>query len=68
MHQEVIDAGEAETGCTIHQVTKEVDGGPIVIKDLRVWPLLKPFESLLVKKQVVLAMLTSVLILKQEFF
>jgi len=68
VHQEVIDAGEAETGCTIHQVTEEVDGGPIVIKDLRVWPLLKPFESLLVKKQVVLAMLTSVLILKQEFF
>jgi hypothetical protein len=28
----VIDAGETETGCTIHQVTEEVDGGPIVVQ------------------------------------
>ncbi len=28
----MIDAGETETGCTIHQVTEEVDGGPIVVQ------------------------------------
>lgn len=32
VHQAVIDAGEKETGCTIHQVTEAVDGGPIVIQ------------------------------------
>lgn len=32
VHQAVIDAGETESGCTIHQVTEEVDGGPIVIQ------------------------------------
>ena len=32
MHQAVIDAGEAESGCTIHEVTEAVDGGPIVVQ------------------------------------
>merc|ERR1712232_206713 len=32
VHQAVIDAGETETGCTIHFVTEEVDGGPIVVQ------------------------------------
>jgi len=32
VHQAVIDAGETETGCTIHQVTEEVDGGPIMVQ------------------------------------
>mmetsp|Transcript_4139 Transcript_4139/g.7643 ORF Transcript_4139/g.7643 Transcript_4139/m.7643 type:complete len:1137 (+) Transcript_4139:97-3507(+) len=32
VHQAVLDAGEEETGCTIHQVTEAVDGGPIVIQ------------------------------------
>jgi formyltetrahydrofolate-dependent phosphoribosylglycinamide formyltransferase len=32
VHQAVIDAGEDESGCTIHQVTEAVDGGPIVIQ------------------------------------
>lgn len=32
VHQAVIDAKEEESGCTIHQVTDEVDGGPIVIQ------------------------------------
>ncbi|CAB9501850.1 Phosphoribosylformylglycinamidine cyclo-ligase [Seminavis robusta] len=32
VHQAVLDAGEKETGCTIHQVTEEVDGGPIVVQ------------------------------------
>ena len=32
VHQAVIDAGEDETGCTIHEVTQDVDGGPIVVQ------------------------------------
>lgn len=32
VHQAVIDAGEEESGCTIHQVTEAVDGGPIVVQ------------------------------------
>ena len=32
VHQAVIDAGESESGCTIHQVTETVDGGPIIIQ------------------------------------
>lgn len=32
VHQAVIDAGESESGCTIHEVTEAVDGGPIVIQ------------------------------------
>ncbi|MFH1750869.1 MAG: amidophosphoribosyltransferase [Candidatus Micrarchaeota archaeon] len=29
-HEEVIRAGEKESGCTVHTVTEEVDGGPII--------------------------------------
>jgi len=32
VHQAVIDAKEGESGCTIHEVTEEVDGGPIVVQ------------------------------------
>jgi phosphoribosylglycinamide formyltransferase-1 len=32
VHEAVLVAGVAETGCTIHQVTEEVDGGPIVLQ------------------------------------
>ena len=32
VHQAVLDANEPETGCTIHFVTEEVDGGPIVVQ------------------------------------
>lgn len=32
VHQAVLDAKEGETGCTIHQVTEEVDGGPIMVQ------------------------------------
>jgi phosphoribosylglycinamide formyltransferase-1 len=32
VHQAVLDAGVAETGCTIHQVTEDVDAGPIVLQ------------------------------------
>ena len=30
MHEAVIDNTETESGCTIHEVTEEVNGGPIV--------------------------------------
>jgi phosphoribosylglycinamide formyltransferase-1 len=36
VHAAVLDAGVAETGCTIHHVTAEVDGGPIVLQK-RCW-------------------------------
>ena len=39
VHQAVLDAKEDETGCSIHQVTEEVDGGPVVVqKRVRVEP------------------------------
>jgi len=28
----VLEAGVGETGCTIHQVTEDVDAGPIVLQ------------------------------------
>lgn len=32
VHRAVLAAGVKETGCTVHQVTQEVDAGPIVIQ------------------------------------
>lgn len=32
VHQAVLDAGEIETGCTVHYVTEQVDAGPIIIQ------------------------------------
>jgi phosphoribosylglycinamide formyltransferase 1 len=32
VHEAVLAASVIETGCTIHQVTEEVDGGPIVLQ------------------------------------
>ena len=32
VHEAVLSAGANETGCTVHQVTEEVDGGPIVLQ------------------------------------
>ena len=32
VHEEVLKNGDPETGCTIHFVTDEVDGGPILIQ------------------------------------
>jgi phosphoribosylglycinamide formyltransferase-1 len=32
VHEAVLSSGVPETGCTIHQVTEEVDGGPIVLQ------------------------------------
>ena len=31
-HQAVLDAGEKESGCTVHLVTAEVDGGAVVVQ------------------------------------
>ena len=30
VHRSVLDAGDAETGVTIHEVTAELDAGPIL--------------------------------------
>mmetsp|Transcript_1301 Transcript_1301/g.2837 ORF Transcript_1301/g.2837 Transcript_1301/m.2837 type:complete len:646 (+) Transcript_1301:153-2090(+) len=32
VHQSVIDAGDKESGCTVHQVIEEVDGGGTVVQ------------------------------------
>jgi phosphoribosylglycinamide formyltransferase-1 len=32
VHQEVLNSGDTETGCTIHFVTGEVDGGPVLVQ------------------------------------
>jgi len=32
VHEEVLKNGDVETGCTIHFVTEDVDGGPILIQ------------------------------------
>jgi len=32
-HEQVLDAGVRVTGCTVHVVTEEVDGGPIVTQE-----------------------------------
>ena len=32
VHQAVLDENEEESGCTIHEVTEDVDGGPIVVQ------------------------------------
>ena len=32
VHEAVLAAGVAETGCTVHQVTEDVDAGPIVLQ------------------------------------
>ena len=31
-HQRAIEAGEAEHGCSVHFVTEELDGGPVVLQ------------------------------------
>jgi phosphoribosylglycinamide formyltransferase-1 len=31
-HQRVLDAGDAEHGCSVHFVTEELDGGPLVVQ------------------------------------
>lgn len=33
VHQSVLDAGDTESGMTIHKLTKVVDGGPIIRQD-----------------------------------
>ncbi|NVK42875.1 MAG: phosphoribosylglycinamide formyltransferase [Oceanospirillaceae bacterium] len=31
-HQRALDAGDAEHGCTVHFVTPELDGGPLIVQ------------------------------------
>ncbi|RRV06937.1 phosphoribosylglycinamide formyltransferase [Pseudomonas sp. v388] len=31
-HQRVLDAGDAQHGCSVHFVTEELDGGPLVVQ------------------------------------
>lgn len=31
-HQRALDAGESEHGCSVHFVTEELDGGPVVVQ------------------------------------
>jgi phosphoribosylglycinamide formyltransferase-1 len=39
VHQQVLDAGAQETGCTVHIVTEKVDAGPILVqKKCEVFP------------------------------
>jgi phosphoribosylglycinamide formyltransferase-1 len=33
-HQRTLDAGDAEHGCTVHFVTEELDGGPLVVQSV----------------------------------
>lgn len=33
VHEAVIAAGRSKSGCTVHQVTEEVDAGPIVVQE-----------------------------------
>ncbi|MGV6396689.1 phosphoribosylglycinamide formyltransferase [Pseudomonas caspiana] len=33
-HQRVLEAGDAEHGCSVHFVTEELDGGPLVIQSV----------------------------------
>lgn len=33
VHEAVIAAGKTRSGCTVHQVTEEVDSGPIVVQE-----------------------------------
>lgn len=52
VHRAVLDAGESETGCTIHQVTEEVDGGPIMVQKVVIVDKADTAESLKAKVQV----------------
>lgn len=33
VHEAVIAAGKTRSGCTVHQVTEEVDSGPVVVQE-----------------------------------
>ncbi len=33
-HQRVLEAGDAEHGCSVHFVTEELDGGPLVVQSV----------------------------------
>ncbi len=50
VHEEVLANKETETGCTIHLVTAEVDGGPIVLQ--KVCPVFPEDTTDLLKERV----------------
>lgn len=52
VHQAVLDAKEDETGCTIHEVTEDVDGGPVVVQKKVKVEIGESAESLKAKVQV----------------
>jgi len=51
VHQAVIDAGEKESGCTIHQVTEQVDSSPIIVQKVVTVDTTDTAESLKAKVQ-----------------
>ena len=51
VHQAVIDAGEKESGCTIHYVTEDVDSGSVIIQKVVAVEPDDTAESLKVKVQ-----------------
>ena len=51
VHQAVLDAGESETGCTIHYVNEVVDGGEIILQKTCLTEASDTAESLKAKVQ-----------------
>ena len=51
VHRAVLDSGMKETGCTVHYVTEEVDGGPILIQKKCVVTSGDTYESLKTRVQ-----------------
>ena len=51
VHEEVLKNNDKETGCTIHLVTNEVDGGPIIIQKKCIVDSNDTIESLKTKVQ-----------------
>ena len=51
VHEEVLKNNDKETGCTIHLVTNEVDGGPIIIQKKCIVDSDDTIESLKTKVQ-----------------
>lgn len=52
VHADVIKAGKKESGCTVHFVTEEVDGGPIVVQEKCIVSADETPDSLKAKVQV----------------
>lgn len=48
-HQRVLDAGESESGCTVHYVDKGIDTGPIIAQAVVPVATKDTFETLAVR-------------------